>query len=246
MTIGRGYSSLPPRKKMADRFQQSGKGRLILLQLADFNNPENRCACVLLLDVSASMAGNPIAELNAGLVTYKDELAADSLASKRVEVAVVTFSDQVQTICDFTTAQSFQPPNLTAGGSTAMGAAIQSAVEMVNQRKAVYKANGIAYYRPWIFLITDGAPTDRWDLAAQNVKEGEAARAFAFYAAGVEGANFEVLKQISVREPVKLKSLRFRDLFKWLSDSQKAVSRSTPGDTIPLPTPTGPSGWAEV
>jgi uncharacterized protein YegL len=167
MTIGRGYSSLPPRKKMADRFQQSGKGRLILLQLADFNNPENRCACVLLLDVSASMAGNPIAELNAGLVTYKDE-----------------FSDQVQTICDFTTAQSFQPPNLTAGGSTAMGAAIQSAVEMVNQRKAVYKANGIAYYRPWIFLITDGAPTDRWDLAAQNVKEGEAARAFAFYAAG--------------------------------------------------------------
>jgi uncharacterized protein YegL len=130
------------------------------------------------------MAGNPIAELNAGLVTYKDELAADSLASKRVEVAVVTFSDQVQTICDFTTAQSFQPPNLTAGGSTAMGAAIQSAVEMVNQRKAVYKANGIAYYRPWIFLITDGAPTDRWDLAAQNVKEGEAARAFAFYAAG--------------------------------------------------------------
>jgi uncharacterized protein YegL len=63
---------------------------------------------------------------------------------------------------------------------------------------------------------------------------------------GVEGANFEVLKQISVREPVKLKGLRFRDLFKWLSDSQKAVSRSTPGDTIPLPTPTGPSGWAEV
>jgi uncharacterized protein YegL len=209
-------------------------------------NPETRCPCVLLLDVSGSMAGNPIAELNAGLVTYKDELAADDLASKRVEVAVVTFSDQVQTICDFTTAPLFQPPKLTAGGMTAMGAAIESAVELVNQRKAVYKSHGIAYYRPWIFLITDGAPTDSWDMATQKVKEGEAADAFAFWAVGVEGANFEVLKQISLREPVKLKGLRFRDLFKWLSASQKAVSRSQPGQKVPLTNPTVPGGWAEV
>jgi uncharacterized protein YegL len=60
-------------------------------------NPEPRVACVLLLDVSGSMAGSAIAELNAGLTTYKDELAADSLASKRVEVAVVTFGSVVQT-----------------------------------------------------------------------------------------------------------------------------------------------------
>lgn len=210
------------------------------------DNPENRCACVLLLDVSSSMAGAPISELNAGLVTYKDELAADSLASKRVEVAVIAFSDQAQTLCDFTTAMHFQPPTLTAGGSTAMGAAILSAIEAVDRRKAAYKANGILYYRPWIFLITDGAPTDAWNLAAKKVKEDEAAKHFAFWAVGVEGANFDVLRQISVREPVRLKGLRFRDLFKWLSESQKAVSRSTPGDAVPLPNPTGPSGWAEV
>ena len=42
-------------------------------------NPENRCACVLLLDVSGSMAGKPIAELQEGLTVYRDSLAADSL-----------------------------------------------------------------------------------------------------------------------------------------------------------------------
>src|SRR5262249_30834955 len=79
-------------------------------------NPEPRCACVLLLDVSGSMAGTPIMELNAGLTAYKDELAADSLASKRVEVAIVTFGGSVQTVCDFTTADAFHPPVLTTGG----------------------------------------------------------------------------------------------------------------------------------
>ncbi|MBA3967146.1 MAG: hypothetical protein H0X47_15500, partial [Nitrospirales bacterium] len=55
------------------------------------DNPEPRCPCLLLLDISASMNGTPIAELNKGLITFKDELAADQLAMKRVEVAIVTF-----------------------------------------------------------------------------------------------------------------------------------------------------------
>lgn len=209
-------------------------------------NPEPRVPCVLLLDVSGSMGGQPIAELNEGLAIYKDELVADSLASKRVEVAVVTFGGIVQTACDFTTADSFYPPNLTATGDTPMGAAVNQAVDMVHERKQIYRANGIAYYRPWIFLITDGAPTDEWKSAAQRVLEGESSKAFSFFAVGVEGANMEILKQLSKREPLKLKGLRFRDLFQWLSNSQQSVSRSTPGDEVPLQNPTTPDGWAAV
>jgi len=209
-------------------------------------NAEPRCPCVLLLDVSGSMQGTPIAQLNAGLQVYKDELAADALAAKRVEVAIVSFGGSIQTVCDFATADEFKPPALHASGDTPMGAAITRALEMVAERKSVYRQNGIMFYRPWIFMITDGGPTDAWKTAADQVKQGEAAKGFAFFAVGVGEANFEVLRQISVREPLKLDGLRFRDLFQWLSNSQQSVSRSQPGEEVALPNPTGPGGWATV
>jgi uncharacterized protein YegL len=208
------------------------------------DNPEPRCPCLLLLDVSTSMDGAPIDELNAGLVSLRDDLHADQLALKRVEIGIVTFGPP-KTQLPFESAEVFTPPKLVAEGDTPMGAAILHGLEMVRQRKDEYRANGISYYRPWVFLITDGTPTtsDAWQAAADAVRTGEDSKAFAFFAIGVSKADMEKLKEVSVREPLRLDGLKFRDLFKWLSASLKSVSSSTPGAEVKL---TAPTGWATV
>jgi uncharacterized protein YegL len=191
------------------------------------------------------MKGEPIAQLNEGLVVFKDELTADPLAQKRVEVALITFGP-VQIQSDFQTVDLFQPPRLEASGETPMGAAILQALTLLEQRKQTYKANGISYYRPWVFLITDGAPTDAWKEAAKKVRSDEEVKKLSFFAVGVEGAHFEILEELAVRKPLKLKELRFRDLFVWLSNSLSAVSRSNVDDQVKLENPATPEGWASV
>ena len=216
----------------------------IKFEVVEFaENPEPRCPCILLLDCSGSMNGAPIEELNNGLKAFQEQLAKDELASKRVEVTVLTFATEVKVVNEFETAENFEPKELAAGGLTSTGQAVEKAIQMLETRKAVYKANGISYYRPWIFLITDGEPTDDWANAANIVHDGEKNKQFAFFAVGVQGANMNKLNQISVREALQLKGLEFTSLFQWLSNSMSSVSRSSLDAEIVLE---APSGWAKI
>jgi uncharacterized protein YegL len=216
-----------------------------LEEAVDFaDNSEPRCPCILLLDVSGSMFGAPIKALNDGLHIFRDDLNKDDLTKKRVEVAIVTFESEVKVVQDFVTADKFQPPTLEVGGATYMGAGIDKALDILQARKASYKANAINYYRPWIFMITDGSPSDNEvvDQAAQRIRDEEARKKVAFFAVGVEGVNMTRLSQIVVRPPMKLTGLNFEEMFQWLSASMSGVSHSQLDEQVPLQKP----GWGSV
>jgi uncharacterized protein YegL len=206
------------------------------------DNPEPRCPCILLLDTSGSMSGLPIKQMNEGIQSFKDELLSDPLATKRVEVALITFGP-VSLESDFQTVINFLPPTLQTTGDTPMGSAINFSIELITKRKQEYKNHGIGFFKPWIILITDGAPTDSYQDAALKIKEGEEKGSFAFFAIGVQEANFEILRKISVREPLKLMGLMFREFFLWLSGSLKSASSKNPGSKVNLLPPTG---WADL
>jgi len=218
--------------------------KLRLDEVVEFaENPEPRCPCVLLLDTSGSMQGGSIDALNEGLRTFKDDLSKNSLASRRVEVAVITFDCDVNVVQDFVTADQFEPPTLTGQGLTHIGAAINKALEVIQVRKTQYRTNGVAYYRPWVFMITDGEPQGEpesvIEQVSQRIKDDEANKRVAFFTVGVENANMTRLSEISVRSPIKLKGLNFTEMFLWLSASMSAVSQSKVDEQVALP----PIGW---
>jgi uncharacterized protein YegL len=209
-------------------------------------NPEPRCPCVLLLDTSGSMQGAPLDAMLAGLEAFRFDLAVDPLAARRVEIAVVAFDNRINVVQDFVPPDRFDIPFLNAEGMTHVGAAINKALDMVEERKARYRAYDVAYYRPWIFLVTDGEPQGEPPevvaAATARLREAENRKQVAFFAVGVENANMEALSKISVRAPLRLKGLDFREMFVWLSRSMQSVAHSRPDETVKL----APTGWAEL
>jgi uncharacterized protein YegL len=223
-----------------------------LEEIVDIDPTQPHVATIMLVDTSGSMSGN-LRAINEGLKFLKEDLEGDDLASKRVDLAIVTFDDSTRIIHNFSSIENFEPPTLTTGGSTAMGDAILQAAEMVEERKKLYKSKGMDYFRPWIFMITDGEPTDmhpddsKWNNVVARVHDGEKNKKFLFFCVAVDSANTEVLKQIAPpsRPPVRLKQGCFKELFSWFSKSQSSVSGSNPGEQVKLETPME-AGWGEI
>lgn len=211
-------------------------------------NPEPRCPCVLVLDVSYSMDGRKIRQLNKGLAKFSKEIKKDTLASLRTEVAIITFSDQARIVQDFVTADNFRPKKLRTEGGTNISKGINLALDSLEKRKSLYKESSIEYYRPWLFLITDGEPTEAQRTTrstSKRLKKADSNKEVAAFSVAVEGANLRILTDISPRTPLQLKGLDFSSMFVWLSQSMSQVSHSQPGQNITLNTQ-GISKWAII
>ncbi len=216
------------------------------IEFAD--NPEPRCACVLVLDVSGSMSGDPIDQLNQGLQYFRECLERDDLAALRTEIAVLAYSFQPTLIHDFSTVYSFDPPELKVIGGTVISSAVEKALDMVEERKESYRANGITYYRPWIWFMTDGYPQHDTkpdlDRALARLARSDQAGQVKFFPVGVGGADMAWLNgMLPGTSAVHLQGLKFNEMFEWLSSSMSSVSQSQPSDRVQLAAPTN---WGEV
>jgi uncharacterized protein YegL len=204
-------------------------------------NYEQKSVCCFVVDVSGSMAGNPIDELNQGLQEFHRDIQGNSTTANRLEVAVVEFSDSVDTIVQPSLADAFSMPQLSTKGSTKLVDGVREAIRLVESRKSWYKQTGQPYLRPWIILITDGAPDSGQDVIglAQEIQNGVAGKKFVFLAIGVQNANMNVLRQISSPDmpPALLQGLKFSEFFKWVSASMSVVASSKDGDKVNLPNP---------
>lgn len=208
-------------------------------------NPLPRCACMVVLDVSGSMAGEAIEQLNNGMQRFISAVQEDEVAACSVEVGVVTAGSRVDVALPLTTAmniQGFAP--LNASGLTPLGQAVELALQKLEERKQEYKRAGVAYYQPWLVIISDGAPTDSYTAVAQKTHSLSQARKLVALPVGVDGADLGVLGQFSHRGAKKLDGLNFNEFFEWLSASMSRVSASaSTSATIHLP---ATDGWESI
>lgn len=200
-------------------------------------NPSPRCPVALVLDTSASMSGEPITQLNAGAQLFINEVKRDDLARWSVDLAVFTAGGRVDCLLDFTGVEqigSIAP--MGASGATPLGGATDLALKRLEARKAEYREAGVPYYQPWLVIISDGAPTDDWEDAAQRARDLAANRKLVSLPIGVAGADLDTLSAFSCKPAVALDGLKFREFFLWLSASMARVSASTSSDAaVQLP-----------
>lgn len=210
-------------------------------------NTSQRLPCVVVLDGSTSMAeGGAIEALNEGLRLLESDLKADDVARQRVRILVLRIGapHDVEVVTDWTDAIEFEAPEIEANGTTPLGTGVRRALEEIEAEKARYRDNGIPYNRPWLFLLTDGEPTDLdWEASARECRAAEEAGHVSVFCVGVGDANIGKLAKFSPRQPLKLKGLAFREFFLWLSRSARAGSQAAPSDAIQM---AAPSDWATV
>lgn len=195
------------------------------------DNVNERTPCVLVLDCSGSMRGEPIKQLNAGLQALEKELKDDIDASARVQILIIKAfgKDETEISSDWVDAMNFNAPTMDAGGLTPLGKAMELALKKIEDQKCLYDSWGVTSKRPWIFLISDGEPTDYgWEESAKICRFAQKNKKVVIHSIGTQGANLDKLAKFSLFPPKRLTGLKFTEFFLWLSRSVSCISKAAP------------------
>lgn len=217
--------------KSDDKKKVMSAAKYANVQGVDISNPAVRCPVVLLLDTSKSMAGQPINELEEALCQFISEVKDDVAAAASVELCIVTLDEKATIQLPFTSAMDLVPRKLglMARGGTFTGRALDRAAEVISTRRTEYAQNGISSYAPWVILMSDAKPGDNWEPAAQKLLAMTDKLRMQYIGIAIgDKANTQVLQKMLPPQPgpLKLPHVRFKEFFRWLSDSLSAVSCS--------------------
>lgn len=180
-----------------------------------------------------------LSELQKGIDMFFSAIKDDDMAIDSAEIAIVGFNDDAKRLLAFDYIGNQVVPKLEAEGNTALGKGVNLALKMLEERKQLYKDNGIQYWQPWLVIMTDGentGSTEELNTAINKInkltKEGKLV-VFAI-AIGKEADMDTLVKLSPKRRPLHLKGLKFKEFFQWLSKSVSKTSVSQLGDKIHL------------
>jgi uncharacterized protein YegL len=199
-------------------------GELTALSPTNFQKP---CLCILALDVSGSMVGNPIDELNKGLQEFYQDVYKDDEAAEKLEICLITFGSEVKCVQEPAKVDDFKMPRLYADGTTKLVDGIRLAIKQVELRKEYYKKYSPQYSRPMIIVMTDGEPDADQDIASlyQQITDDMLQKKYTFHVIGTSDFNYTKVAQFCPKEMIyKLDGLNYSRFFKWLSKSTDEIS----------------------
>lgn len=207
---------------------------------------ERRLPVYLLLDCSESMAGAAIEEVSRGVQTLAGSLRSNPLALETAYLSVITFSRYAKQVTPLTEISRFHPPKLSVRPGTAYGAALQLLLTCLQKEVVKTTPTTKGDYKPLVFLMTDGQPTDDWEAAAEALRAANNPRIANIYAIGCgPDVDQEALRRVTdiVLKMNDMSSDAWRQVFVWLSASVNSAStRFGGGGQLPIEMPALPSG----
>lgn len=185
-----------------------------------------RLPVYLLLDTSGSMSGEPIEAVKNGMQVLASTLRQDAYALETAYLSVITFDSSARQIVPLTDIASFQLPDIQAAGTTALGEALTLLAQRIEAEvKKNIPPDQQGDWKPLVFLMTDGSPTDDWQKGLSDLKKVKTGIIVAC-AAG-PGANTNDLKQITevVVQLDTADSATIKAFFQWISGSVSSGSK---------------------
>lgn len=196
-----------------------------------------RLPVYIVADCSGSMAGEPIESVKAGIRTLHSELMGDPSAVESAYLSVITFDSGARQVVPLMDLSAFELPNLHAAGTTSLGEALRTLMRCIDTEVRKTTAEQKGDWRPLIFLLTDGNPTDDWRAAADEFKGRKVGNVIAV-ACG-DALDPSVLKHLS-ETVLLMKDVTpnsFSAFFRWVSASiqQTSAKCGTQASGAPAP-----------